>query len=573
MAVGQKPTIRLIAIFWIIAIVLGAFHAWAGRHVMDPDGISYLDIGDAYFRGDWNTAINAFWSPLYPWLLGLAMRILKPSPYWEFAVVHLVNFAAFLCALGCFHIFLLELIRYHRNQTVGASGDGRVTLPEWAWLALGYILFFWSSFSMIVRVTPDTCVAASVYLTASLLLRIRRGVASWLTFVLLGVVLGFGYLAKAIMFPMAFVFLGVSLFSVGSFRRALPRVLMALVIFLLVTGPFIVAISKAKGRLTFGESGRLNYAWHVNGITPHVHWQGENPGSGTPKHPTRKIFDAPAIYEFGSPIGGTYPPLYDPSYWYEGVRLHFDLKEQINVLVESARFYFNIFFRTQPSLVVGFLILCLMSRRGWLCVKDVVKHSSLLIPGIAALGIYSLVHVEQRYISPFVVLLWAGAFSGVSLPDSEESGRLLASVSMAMLLIMAMMIGPPNARVIYSVACDLMNWRVLPADLQWQVADGLSRMGIQPRDSVASIGNSDDAYWARLAKVRIVAEMPSKDADTFWAADDAVKSQVIQTFARAGAKVIVAEKAPSHISTIGWQQIGKTDHYVYFLSFDARVVD
>jgi hypothetical protein len=34
---------------------------------MNPaDGISYLDIGDAYWRGDWHMAINAFWSPSIP---------------------------------------------------------------------------------------------------------------------------------------------------------------------------------------------------------------------------------------------------------------------------------------------------------------------------------------------------------------------------------------------------------------------------------------------------------------------------------------------------------------------------
>ena len=34
---------------------------------MISDGVSYLDIGDAYFRGDWKAAVNAYWSPVYSW--------------------------------------------------------------------------------------------------------------------------------------------------------------------------------------------------------------------------------------------------------------------------------------------------------------------------------------------------------------------------------------------------------------------------------------------------------------------------------------------------------------------------
>src|SRR5262245_3270190 len=91
---------RLRAIFWLLATVVGILHVLAGFSYMDGDGMSYLDVGDAYVRGDWN--INAYWSPLYPYIIGLALFFLKPSPFWEFPVVHLVNFIIYLCALGCF---------------------------------------------------------------------------------------------------------------------------------------------------------------------------------------------------------------------------------------------------------------------------------------------------------------------------------------------------------------------------------------------------------------------------------------------------------------------------------------
>ena len=256
------------------------------------DGLSYLEIGEAYLRGDWGAAINGYWSPLYSWLLGLTLLILRPTPYWEFPAVHLVNFIIYLCALGCFHFFLRELIAYHRTRTLERHV---LSLPAWAWWALGYALFIWSSLTMIPLslVTPDLCVAALVFLAAGILLRIRCGSISWVTFSLLGLVLGFGYLAKAPMFPLAFVFIGVGVLAVGNLRRGMALGAVSLASFLLISGPFILALSITKGRLTFGDTAKLNYIFRMY-RAPTRHWQGTwPPAIGKPEHPTRKIFDRP----------------------------------------------------------------------------------------------------------------------------------------------------------------------------------------------------------------------------------------------------------------------------------------
>ena len=556
---------KLTAIFWVIAVVLGAFLAWDGRHAMNADGMSYLDMAEAYLRGDWNMAINAFWSPLYCWLLGLAIVVLKPSPFWEFSVAHLVNFAIYLCTLGCFHFFLLELIRYHRGQSASFSGHGGVTLPEWAWIALGYTLFIWTSLNLITisTVSPDMLVAAFVYLASGILLHIRMGSVSWLTFILLGMVLGFGYLAKAVMFPLAFIFLGVSMFSVGNLRIAVPRVLVALVVFLSVASPYVVVLSRAKGRLTFGDSGKLTYAFWVIDTPLGVHWQGEPPGSGTPLHPTRRIFDTPRIYEFGTPVGGTYPPWYDPAYWYEGVVPHFDLTGQVRMLKINADMLFRIF--RDSGLIVGCLILYFVGARRWFCVQDMAKHWVLLIPAIAALIMYSLVLVRSRYLGAFVVLLWMGIFSGIRLPESPDSKRLIECATAAMLTVMMITIAFSPVLTALSKAGQLIGGRNPWPHLHYQVTEGLNRMGIGSGDKVASLGTSFDAYWARLARVKIVAEIPSRHVANFWAADNSIKSQVINTFATTGAKVIVAKNVPSVVSTREWKRIGNTGYHAYIL--------
>lgn len=89
------------------------FSAWTNRYrLASDDAIAYLDIGDAYLRGEWKEAINGYWSPLYSWLLGLTRSVLNPSPSWEFFVVKIVNFLIYLFALVGFEFFLSELLLY-----------------------------------------------------------------------------------------------------------------------------------------------------------------------------------------------------------------------------------------------------------------------------------------------------------------------------------------------------------------------------------------------------------------------------------------------------------------------------
>ncbi len=572
---------RVHILSWAVAIALGLLHAWNGRYEISPDGISYLDMGDAYLRGDWQMAINGYWSPLYAWLLGVALRVIKPSPYWEFPVAHLVNFVVYLCALLCFAFFLNEMIRHQRVQANAVAGGEWVGLPEWAWVVVGYTLFMWSSLELITLryVTPDMCVAACVYVASGIIVRMRRVAKGWLTFVALGVVLGVGYLAKAAMFPLAFVFVGVSVLAGGGgVRRAAWRALVAGVMFLLVSSPFLIALSLAKGRVTFGDTGRLNYAWYVNDI-PGIYWQGEPGGSGTPRHATRKVMEEPEVYEFGTPVGGTYPLWYDPSYWNEGLTPRFDLRRQIEVLISGIKlhFYFLVPLALRGSIAMGLFVLFYMSGRGWRIIKDVAARWFLLVPALAAFAMYSLVHVEERFIGSFVVLLLVGLFSSVRLAEWPGARRLVTCVMIIIVAMFGLTVGLSSARAAYATMRDVIKEEA--PYMNWQVAEGLKRMGAQPGDKVAvlntSIGppgylgnirSSDNMRWARLARLQIVAEVYSRaDKNNFWKVDVAAKQQVNVAFAQAGAKMIVDDEVPDWAAAEGWQRIGNTDHYVHFL--------
>jgi hypothetical protein len=561
--------------FWCVAILLGAADAWATRFTMDPDGLSYLEVGAAYWRGDWHAAINAYWGPFYSWILGLFVKVLKPSPYWEYPVVHLANFVIYVGALACFEFFLSKFIRNCRMRGEGPDGRRNVTPPEWAWWSLGYSLFTWTSLVMISvgTVTPDMCVAAFVYLAAGLLLRIRSGSATQRDFVLLGIVLGLAYLAKSVMFPLAFVFLAVAALSSRSLRGRVSHLLVSALIFLVIAAPFTAAISRAEGRLTFGDSGGLNYAACIDGVdfwfpgdTGRAECVGEggvaegvdeieSPRAKLLRHPVKRIFDAPAAYQFAGPVGGTYPFWYDPSYWQEGIKPYFDLRGQARALMLGLRSYCLLFLSPlrQLNVFAGLCILYLLARKPSECIRRAMACWTLLLPVLAALALYSLVFVLYRYVASFVVILWLAAFSGVGIPSSKRSKTLVAAISV---FIIVTTVGLAAFRVGQS-----------PRSIEpvyWEAATALKEAGIQPGDKVAEIKADDLPFVAHLARVRVIAQVNRRDR--FFRAAPATQLQVLEAIAGSGAKALLVTPEPRRATPgLEWKELGLTNYYICVL--------
>src|SRR6267154_2786231 len=73
-----KPYPRLF--FWGLVLVLGLMNVWARRNDVTPDSISYIEIGWATARGGLHQLVNAYWSPLYPFLLSLVFRFFHLVP-------------------------------------------------------------------------------------------------------------------------------------------------------------------------------------------------------------------------------------------------------------------------------------------------------------------------------------------------------------------------------------------------------------------------------------------------------------------------------------------------------------
>ncbi len=189
---------------------------------------------------------------------------------------------------------------------------------------ISYLFFIWTSYVWLspTLVTPDLCVAALSFLAMAFLLRIRTNRTLSAVYGSLNSALEFGYLAKAAMFPVAFFFLASAFLMARSVTRswaqAARRTALAAIIFLLVAAPLVLALSSEVHRLSFGESGRDNYAWYVN-RSEMVYWQGGPPDMGTPAHPPRQLLRDPPLFEFATPLAGSFPPGYEPSHRYEGL--------------------------------------------------------------------------------------------------------------------------------------------------------------------------------------------------------------------------------------------------------------
>ena len=551
----RPRNLRLLrGVSWGIAICAGFLQTWAVRFSVTPDGTCYLDIASAYLRGDWHNALNSYWSPFFSWLLAPALGIFHPAPYWESTLLHLVNFAGLLAALRCFEFFFRSFVCH--VEEFRSSEDPELALPKFAWWLLGYGLFLSTTLSLLpaTDTSPDIWVSAFTYIIAGLILRIRIRGGGWRLFALLGFTLALAYLTKTFYFPISFVFLPAAWMAAGNLRQTARQAALALVIFLAVAGPWIFALSRSRHRFTFGDVGRLAFAITMDQIQQPFFWQGEN-GSGVPKHPVRQLLARPGVFEFAGPIAGTYPPAFDEPYWMEGVRLRPNIHGQLVVLRQSLGTLFQIWqLQLEYAIVLLALYFAAASRAAWW--KLFRQQAYIWLPPLVACSSYALVLIEFRYVAPFVLLLWLAAMSTFLCMSSEIPRRFLFALILAAVCVTGL-------KVAKFAVSDLLAIRSSHGNEDWEVAQGLRNLGLQQGDSIAGLSRVAESQWARLAGLKIVAEIPLGDESVFWTSSSETKQSVLRLLAGTGAKMVVTKNPPPSASKEGWILLGNTSFYAY----------
>jgi len=526
--VSGRTVTRIRWAFRLLILAIGLFETFWFRHDMNPDGICYLDLSDAILAGDLGTAVNGYWSPGFPVLLA-TVRLAFQGPEAEFLLAHIAQFFCLVFALLAFEFLLREWIRSRRDPGGAAPGTQwlvLITYPLFAWMTLALV--------KLPKITPDLLHAGFLLLACGQALRIGRGVTGARPGATLGLILGLGFLAKAPMLPIGLVVLFSVAVAAASLRRAFSTAGPAAAVFLLIVAGWAVALSLHAGRLTWGDTGRLNYAWHINDVRDYAHAADVAP-HGKLAHPPRRVLESPATFEFDVPVAGTYPLWFDPPYWQEGVQARFEAEKQIaRTRVVLGRFLRETVIPSWPLVaILAVYVVTVGGARAFRRAGSRLRRTlPLWLPGLAGLAMYSMVVMLDRYVA---VLLFMVLLSLIDLVPSRPGRPRVA-----------LWVGIVTLVLTFGNVLALRNraLRENHGDEHHRVAADLRGHGIRPGDRVAFVGRAVSAYWARLGRLRIVADIPKTDQDRFWALPSSGRERVFEAFARAGCVAVFVRRKP-----------------------------
>jgi hypothetical protein len=302
--------------------------------------------------------------------------------------------------------------------------------------------------------------------------------------------------------------------------------------------------------------------WVVDGV-PLIHWQGGPNGIGQPLHHSQPLLERPAIFAFDSPFPVTYAAWYAPEYWFEGATPLVTVGRQARASLAALQAYSTL--AADFGGVFAALVIMLSMHSGpWRIGAG--PALALLAPAVAAIWMYALVLAEARYVAPFVVLLLLGLLLLVRLPRVRWSAALSANISVVIVVLFLVQTGSNTSDLVGSTFQQLLHGQILAADDQAQVARALRSAGIEPGDPVASGDRAFNAYWARLARVRIVAEVSERDGGAILQADPEARAVAQRVLLAQNVRAVIARAWPSQIEDPGWQPIDGTDYFYHLVA-------
>ena len=582
---------RFFPFYCTLAALVTFGYALYDSYQLDGDAVAYMDIGDNLRAHRWAGIVNGYWHPMYPAFLSLGHGLMRATLATELRAYYFVNFAIFLLemvAVVCFTDAVVRLRETLNNAAVSESASQRAghLLDRMAMRYLGLTLLVIASQRELSlgKVRPDALLQAFLLLAmAALLTHLANGRARYAG--LMGLALGCAYLTKSF----AFVFAFLCVLALVGFRwlwlrerqvrvvAAAAAAAIALTSLAIVAGPYVAALSEQRGRLDFGDSGALNYAWYVGG-TEKMHLQPYMTarfGSAEVrlKHPERELLRSPQVLSYAEMPYGTYPDWFDTSYWNDQVKPHFTLSGEIArggrnwVLV--VRYLFN----HPEGLVLMALLRALGARLrlGW---RREGGDGFWIVPlglGVAIWGIYGIVNTEERYVTIAYLAIILTLFAVIKTRPDHSLMQLRAICGALVLLLALLSIGE-SLRVVMELRRQLpeahrQGW--YNAEV-FAAAQGLKQLGVKPGDAIACIGYRacmDNQYIARSAGARILTEVyvPETPVPEFL---DALpnRDEVLQVVRAQGAKVMIGDFERSRFSSAdpalrGWQQLGDTPFY------------
>ncbi|MDB4793598.1 hypothetical protein OAG63_01035 [Methylacidiphilales bacterium] len=564
----------------LLVIGAGALEDWYGRFDYGADGIAYLDLAQAAGRGDWHLAMSPYWSVGYPTILASVRWMYPPTPLGEWSALRVVNLICFLATYLGFLAFLSASSRY--AAWIGGREETERGKLFVLIIGTGFFLLLQIENACVSRVSPDLLVSGVFFLACAISLRFFLRPAMSTAFGL-GLLLGFGYVLKAIFLPLSMAILSITFLHLFLRRpndrwMAIAKFGWALPAFALLAVPCIAATSVALGRLTLGETGALNYAWTVNHLPHGTQWQGGPPPLGQPIHPTQLLLRNPPVFAFGEPFHVTYPPIFNQFYWYDGYHKFFNLRNQLEALklnfVEILKSFTpgpHVVVKALAEIALLLFWLAFLPGRRWEWWRRFIALWPVYLPALAGLLIYMLVVIEPRYLIGFLIVLATAPFLALYIP-TELPSRKLGCVIVGLVALAAVAIPACHKR---DMVRHVWNNEPYTSDTQWKTGLYLIQAGLHPGDKVASVtvGNGVFCTWAHISGVHIVAQIGN---DTFDPLDQVkdfllfadhpdVQQTVFNLFKQAGAVMVILPDVKSPLQGPGWEHIPGTDAWIHHL--------
>ncbi|HEX4924487.1 MAG TPA: hypothetical protein VFV50_10390, partial [Bdellovibrionales bacterium] len=453
---------------------------------------------------------------------------------------------------------------------------------SWLW-PISFVVFLWTTLEgfVLVSATPDIFVAFFVFLIAALVLRFIRLGLEVHDVALFAGVLGLGYLTKTVLLPIGLVAAAALAFALRRERLFFRRALAAAALFTAIALVYAGAISYKYGRFTYGESGRFNFLWQVNGV-PVAYATGAGTGEGAlindyrkPEHGALFVFDRRPI--------GTWPYWYDPGYWLEGLRPKFDGPAFVSLLKENGRLLANYFWGELLALsaVAGILLfLAVAFRRAW----AVGEVTQALWPAVAisfaGFAGYAALRIDHRYLGPFASIIYVWAFFALAPSAFAKFARLALVFCAGMFLVQSTY----TITRIHELGGAQFGFgaqdKFASRHLRLEIAEDLQRLGLRPGDRIAAFTSAERwqtpaFFWAKLAGVQIIADFKPASGDPFDEFEklsEAARGSLLAELRRAGAIAIVAALTDEQRAraTLEWKKAARSGHSVHFLSPPAH---
>jgi hypothetical protein len=530
------------------------------------------------------------WSPGYPVLVALIRAMFPSTAEGEWHSINLLNWLIFLMAYGSWRYLIRKAIEFYEPSLAGLQDR-----PIFLWTTACAFLSCALCLDRVSSVCPDLLVTTLFILAvAQVLSLLNRPTAIRAT--ALGIVLGAGCWVKGVFLSFGLAFFLILLWQ--CYRRKLPvrPMTISFFVFLVIFVPYVAGISMSYGQLTFGVSGVLNYAFHVNHMPHWTNWQGGPTAFGAPLHSTRQLISDLPVFEFGTPFRTTYPPYNNMAYWYRGFGNFYSLKLHIIAIGRNCYFLAAIVKRNPFLLTLVLSLLVVMLKREWrisLCTRT-KRFWVLFAPALFGFAIYLSVHIEDRYISAFCLIF--SLLPLLPLLDRALTSRRVLTV--CLLMICTAGTATELAVIHESTFSAAIHGVDFHQDPQWKLAAALPLYGLHRDGAIALVDEGHPAYrchWAYVSDLRIVAEFGSLpwttepwdrtrfDRPGTGAADEDYslvfwkkltpqrRAQVIGAFQVAGAQAVLALSGPDRPEP-GWDEIVGTDAWIYRFQPDNQAV-